>query len=231
MPITALAREIRQALDDAADPVLRQKYQRLVPGARVLGVSVPALRELAARTKKAYPELALNDTADLLDVYAKTPIREEMLVGIFLLARFGRHVEALPWKRLERWSASLDNWETCDQLAANIAARIVHAHAEHVPALLKLAKAKDPWVRRFALATSADLTHKGRGNATVAFDVCRQLLNDESPMIQTAIAWALREASKADPDATQAFLERHGARMRPRTLKEASAKLPRPRIA
>jgi hypothetical protein len=43
-----LLRELRQRILAAADADYRQSLERLVPGARIAGVRVPRLREMAA---------------------------------------------------------------------------------------------------------------------------------------------------------------------------------------
>jgi 3-methyladenine DNA glycosylase AlkD len=221
----AVAKAIGARLRALADPDLRIKYQRLVPGARVLGVSVPELRELAAQVRRDEKGLSLDDACAILDRFARAPVREHMLVGIILVSRFGRAVRAIDWSRIERWARSLDNWEACDQLASNVAAPVLDAHPELAARLAKLAASRNPWTRRFAVASAADLTHAGRGRVDVVFDICERLVDAPDPMIQTALGWALREASKADQAATLSFLETMKSRLPPRTLREAAKKM------
>ena len=173
--MAGLAGEIRQALEASADDATRRKFERIVPGAEVLGVRVPEVRAVAARIRSEHPELTLDAACALLDRFANRPIREEMLVGIFVLARFGKAVEGVRWTRIAGWTRSLDNWEVCDQLAANVAARVVHANPKYVASLTRLAAARNPWVRRFAL-----VTHRpdggGGGGAVLAQQLERRLL-------------------------------------------------------
>ncbi len=225
MTPTALAKWIRQRLDALADDATRQKYERLVPGAKVLGVSVPTLRALAAQVKKEQAGLTLDDACDLMTRLCASQVREEMFVGIFVLGRFGKSVRTIPWHRIEDWVPSLDNWETCDQLASNVASAVVAADPKLAARLVRFAKSKSRWARRFAVATAADLTHAGRGLTEPAFRVCTEVLQDEDAMVQTSIGWAIREASKADETAAFEFLIGARSRMRPRTVREASAKL------
>jgi 3-methyladenine DNA glycosylase AlkD len=48
------------------------------------------------------------------------------------------------------------------------------------------------------------------------------MVPDRAWFIQKAIAWWLRELSKHDSDAVRAFLDEHGAAMKPFSAKEAA---------
>jgi len=49
---------------------------------------------------------------------------------------------------------------------------------------------------------------------------------DRDWFIQKAIAWWLRDLSRHDPDRVRAFLDAHGAAMKPFARREAGRKLP-----
>lgn len=87
MTVGELQRTIRKRLEAEADADVRKSFERLVPGAKILGVRVPALRALAAEVKKQNPALTIDVACDLLDRLCRDRIREEVLVGTFLLAR------------------------------------------------------------------------------------------------------------------------------------------------
>lgn len=220
-----LLAEIRPRLQALADPETRKKVERSVPGAKILGVKVPELRELAKVLRARHRQMILDEACDLMDELCKERIREEILVGIFLLGRFGKRIEELPWSRLEGWLEAIDNWETCDQLASNVAGRIAGAHLEVVDRLIELTAAENPWIRRFALATASDLNHHGRSFPQQTLRVCEPLLDDPARTVSMAVGWAIREASKKDGEAVFEFLRLHRDAMPRRVLREASAKL------
>ena len=221
--------QIRRQLEALAEPEIRQKLLKLVPGANALGVAVPKLRELAKEKATAlrskHRESALDSACDLMDELSAKRCREEMLVGIFVLGRFGKALEGLAWLRLEEWVEKLDNWETCDQLASNVSGRLIVANLELVDRLIALTKAGDPWTRRFAIATASELNHRGRSHPEQALQICEPLLDDPARTVRQAVGWAIREASKKDERRVFEFLRRHRRAMRPAVLKDASGKL------
>jgi len=227
----AIANSVRAWLREAADPDCRAALETLIPGARALGVRVPVLRARAAALRREHRALPLATLADVMDSFAAGRMREEILIGAFWLARYGRALEGLPWPRIAGWVPALDNWETCDQLAMNVAARVVAADLSLVSSLRRLTGARSEWARRFALATASALNQKGRAHVAETLAICEPLVADDSPHVRKAVGWALREASRHDPAAVEAFLRAHRSRAHPGVVREGSAKLPAARRA
>jgi 3-methyladenine DNA glycosylase AlkD len=220
-----IANSIRAWLREVADPAYRVALETLIPGARALGVRVPVLRARSAVLRREHRALPLATLADVMDSFAAGRMREEILIGTFWLARYGRAVEGLPWRRLAAWIPALDNWETCDQLAMNVAARVVAADLVLVQALRRLTSARSEWARRFALATASALNQKGRVHVAETLAICAPLVADDSAHVRKAVGWALREASRHDPGAVEAFLRVHLSGAHPSVVREGSAKL------
>jgi 3-methyladenine DNA glycosylase AlkD len=217
----AILRSIRAAGDER----IRKDLMRVVPGATTVGVSVPRLRELVKEFKSAHPEMTVDSAADLMDELCGKRVREEILFGSFLLARFGKKVSSVSWERLRPWADSLDNWETCDQLASNVSGEVVAANPELVAELGLLAASANPWKRRFALATTVAMNHKGRSFSAETLRICRMLLSDSDPNVKKALGWALRElSSRAEPQVFE-FLMKSTAEMPVGLLRQASQKL------
>ena len=221
----AIANSIRAWLREAADPAYRAALETLIPGARALGVRVPVLRARAAALRREHRALPLATLADVMDSFAAGRMREEILIGAFWLARYGRALEGLPWPRNAAWIRALDNWETCDQLAMNVAAPVVAADLALVRELRRLTGARSEWARRFALATASALNQKGRVHVAETLSICAPLVADDSPHVRKALGWALREASRHDPAAVETFLRAHRSRAHASVVREGSAKL------
>jgi 3-methyladenine DNA glycosylase AlkD len=187
---------ILAAIDDLADPRRVAGILRVVPGARTNGAPVPKLRALAQRVPLAKDDASFERLCTLMDELARTRSREAMLVGAFVIGRHQRAVKSLPWSRVAGWLPSVDNWETCDQLSAEVLATMVDADPRLVKRLLMLAKSKDQWQRRLAVATAASVNQRGRSQPEVTNAVCDALSKDPSPMIRKAVAWARRELAK-----------------------------------
>lgn len=227
----AIANAVRAWLRTRTDPTCRAALETLIPGARALGVRVPVLREKAAALRREHRALPLGALADVMDSFAAGRMREEILIGSFWLGRYGKAAEGLEWRRLSAWIPALDNWETCDQLAMNVAARVVAADPTLVAELRRLTQSRSEWSRRFALATASALNQKGRAHVEETLAICAPLVADDSPHVRKAVGWALREACKHDPAAVEAFLREHRSRAHPSVVREGSAKLSAPRRA
>lgn len=215
----------RAGLAESAEPAYRAQIEKLVPGIRTIGVRVPKIRALAAGLAKDRA-LDADRAMAVLDTACAGGSRDEILLGVFLLARFKKALPVIPWPRIAGWLGAVDNWETCDQLAMTIAAPAVAANDSLLPKLKALARDRNLWARRFALATAAALTQKGRGRTDACLAVAAQLMTDKEPMVQKALAWALREASADDPAGVAALLQTHRVMLAPRVLREAAEKLP-----
>ena len=148
-----------------------------------------------------------------------------MLVGIFILGRFGKKVSQITWIRIQSWLDTLNNWETCDQLASNVVGAVVAANLTLVDQLLELTASSNPWKRRFALATASELNHKGRTHPKETFRICEPLVGDTEPTVRKALGWALKEASKHAPDQVFTFLLSHRDKIHSSALRDAAEKL------
>jgi len=217
-------RQIRGELQAAARPEVLASMQRLVPGAKMLGVRVPEIRALAAKSAKTCL-LPFETSLSLFDVLCSDAWREEVLFGIFLLARHKKHLREIPWKRIDGWLDHLDNWETCDQLASNVVAPAVAQNPTlHVP-LRELTQSGNVWRQRFAVATVASLNQHGRFFPELTLAVCQDLMATPNPAIRKALGWAIRELCKKDEDAAFDFLWEHRKELSRTLLREASEKL------
>jgi 3-methyladenine DNA glycosylase AlkD len=208
-----------------SDENVRAKLARLIPGAKATGATIPELRDLVARFRLDNQALTLEQACDLMDELCRGRVREEILFGVFLLGGYGKQLSSLPWRRLQPWLESLDNWETCDQLASNVSGTIVASNLDLVERLVALSGSEDPWKRRFALATAVELNHKGRSHPEETLRICTPLLNDPEPIVRKAVAWALKEASKKSETRVFEFLVAHKERIPASVLREASEKL------
>lgn len=156
------------------------------------GARVPALRAVAKEFRMSFEEAAA-----YLDECAPDRVREEMLVGIFSLAKWDKPVRGLPWERLAAWIQAADCLEVCDQLGANIAAVAIHAQPELRPRLRELTDSGNMWERRMALATAAAMNQGGRLHVEFAEELCVSLERDPELMIRKCVDWARRELTKA----------------------------------
>ena len=216
--------EAGRRLDRAGEDSYRQQIERLVPGIRTRGVRVPKIPALVNAFAKEFRP-PFEDCCGMLDLAATHGSRDEMLFATFLVARSKKVLVTLSWPRLTKWANAIDNWETCDQLAMAVAGPLVAADSKLVNELEALAKARKFWLRRFSVATAATLNQRGHSHPVATLAVCRHVVGDNEPMVQKALAWAIRETCKSDPALAYEFLTRHKRSMTPAVLRDAAEKL------
>jgi 3-methyladenine DNA glycosylase AlkD len=178
-------------------------------GDRFLGVTVPALRELARR----YQTLSIEDVRRLV----RSSWHEERLLGLLILTRQyaaadsrGRSaIYAFYLRNTDR----INNWDLVDASAD----RIVGAHllTRDRSCLRRLAKSDLLWERRIAMIATFHFIKRREHDDALA--VAALLVNDRHDLIQKAVGWMLREIGKRDPAIEKRFLDKHAAAM-PRTM-------------
>lgn len=222
--------EIRTSLEANSDSAYLEDIKSFAPGSgAAIGVRVPVLRAIVKAFKSEHKELTLELAAELLTEFCGRRCREEILVGVFLVASFSRSISAemLPalWQDINDWVECLDNWETCDQLAMNVAGEVVGKDPSLTKDLVLWARSDNKWRRRFAVATTTVLNQKGRRLVKETLSVCEPLMTDPDPVVQKAVGWALREATRSDENEVFAFLKRWKGKGNRKILREGSQKL------
>ena len=67
--------------------------------------------------------------------------------------------------------------------------------------------------------------HKLRTDQTRLFDYCLRRADEREFFIRKAIGWALRQYAYTEPDAVRRFIDAHGARLSPLSVREAAKNL------
>jgi 3-methyladenine DNA glycosylase AlkD len=219
-------RDIRKALSALHAPLYLKQLERLVPDVRSYGVRVPLLRKEAKECLQSHPALTFQQSCQLLDQLCADKIRDEILMGVFILACFKKDLVSLDWDKLVReWLPAIDNWETCDQMATIIAAPALYRRKDKLQRLIGLTRQQNRWYRRFALSTAVGLNQKGRQDWEITLAVCARVMADSEAIVQKAMAWALRETAKTHPKEIFDFLHANKKNMGISLLRAASAKL------
>jgi 3-methyladenine DNA glycosylase AlkD len=209
----AIHRELRRRSDPARAAALQRFFKtargEYGEGDRFLGLTVPAVRAVAAR----YQSLPLRDVEALL----QSPWHEERLFALVVLVR--QYEREMPtgrdaiYRLYRRNIDRINNWDLVDCSAG----RIVGAHlcAGRRASLRRLARSSSLWKRRIAvMATSF---HIGRGEFDETLRIARLLLDDPHDLVHKAVGWMLREVGKRNRAVEEKFLRQHAHRM-PRTM-------------
>ncbi len=220
--VSALRRELRSRLEHHIEPEYAVRITELVPTSmEMLGVRVPAIRLLAREFVADYPTIDAEKACDLYEHCLKNPCREELLFTQGILERFRRKLDPAMWDRVDTWVDHIENWEVCDQLSKHVVSTLVHKQPSLSVQLTRWVDSSNPWRRRFALATAVALNQGGKSNVQLVLDLCEPLMQEDDPVVQKAIGWALREAAKHDPKRIEVFLLNQQDSALPRIIKDA----------
>jgi len=197
-------------------------------GARVYGVRVPRLREIARNWWRAHRKIARDDLLAIVEALWAGGSREERQLAIFLLERYKRWIPDLTWTHFDRWRRDLDNWETTDGMAqwvfgrwllADPAARLHHLH--------DLIADADVWSRRLALVATVWL-NRGRKDLSfpdLTLELVDRVKDERQPMITKAVSWALRGLIPKHPKQVAAYLDANREMLPAHAVREVDNKL------
>jgi 3-methyladenine DNA glycosylase AlkD len=178
-------------------------------GDRFLGLTVPAVRALAAK----YRDASLRDLSSLLS----SPWHEERLLALLILVRQyakGSAAARLKIYRLYlRRTSRINNWDLVDSSAEHIVG--AHLRDGDRAHLLRFARSRSLWERRIAIL--ATFHYIKRGEFADTLRIARVLRDDPHDLIHKAVGWMLREVGNRSRTTEEAFLKKHAARM-PRTM-------------
>lgn len=189
-----------------------------------LGVSNEHINDLTKDWRGALDVAARIKIADGLwrsDIFEARVAAAKLLTQARL-----REDEEAAWQLIAKWYRDFDSWAIADHACAAGAKRLV-ADPSRLDRVEGWTRSEHMWTRRAALVItlpwakiktpkSAELEARARILGWAA-----SYANDPQWFIQKAIAWWLRDLSKHDPERVMAFLDAHGAAMKPFARKEA----------
>ena len=189
-----------------------------------LGVANPIINDL---TKEWRTKMDVEQRVDLADALWETDIYEARIAAAKLLAQARIKDDDDVWGLIASWVDDFESWAIADHACMAGQKRLVvdPARIDHVE---EWVKSEHMWTRRAALVITLPWT-KMNNPKPLDLEIRERVLGwaalmvpDRAWFIQKAIAWWLRELSKHDSDAVRAFLDEHGAAMKPFAAKEAA---------
>lgn len=225
--VPSLLKDIRAALESRADERIRETDAgRPRSSLKAIGVRPTTIHAVARDTLgKGRPGLDYGTAISLLDAAVARRTREEILVAIEVLERFRRDFDASLFSHLERWSSAADDVEVAEALGARIAAPALAKDPARMALVKKWARLKSLGKRRLAVLAASGLVTEGRREAGLVLDMCEHLLNEDNPVLVSAVAGLLRDTTKVDAKAVQDFLFRRSIDGNPEILRAGSENL------
>lgn len=190
---------------------------------RYLGLRVPQVETL---TDAWRAELTLDARLDLAEALWQTNIHEARIAAAKLLTQARIRPDDRAWALIRSWVPEFDAWAIADHVCIAGQKRLVTDPAR-LDTVETWTTSPRMWTRRAALVMTlpwtkmnfpkpADLEIRDR-----ILTWCAAYAPDRDWFIQKAVAWWLRDLSKHDAPRARAFLDAHGATLKPFARKEA----------
>lgn len=193
-----------------------------------LGVRVPVIDAMARDWRQ---NLTLDARLELAASLWDSNVHEGCVAAAKLLTQARiRPDDSGAWALIAGWAIGFDSWALADHACAAGARRLV-ADPTRVEQVASWTSHENMWTRRAALVITlpwARLNHPSADDLAIRERVLNwaaDYVPDRDWFIQKAIATWLRELSKHDRARTVAFLDTHGAAMKPFAAREAAAHL------
>ena len=214
----AFAAALRDGLRDLSDPEYLEGQRRIAPGIGALfGVRWPLIEAV----KRGFRESTRRERTGGWLFIADRLLREEELeprwFAFGLLERLIADDPERTWQLLRRAAREAGDWITVDSLAHPVGKGIL-AESYRWAELEQLVYSPSRWERRLigsTIATTPFIDHRLGRQPDIArhgLDLIGQLLGDDEPDVQKALAWALRSLTLVDRGAVAAFCERESIR-------------------
>jgi 3-methyladenine DNA glycosylase AlkD len=193
----AFVASLGAAFDELADPVYLDGARRIAPGIGALhGVRWPLIEAI----KRGFRRETRHD-----------PTLEEHWFAFALLERLVIDDTERAWQLLRRASQEAGDWITVDSLAHPVGRGIL-LEAYRWAELEQLVFSPSRWERRLVGSAIATMPHldrrRGRDPEVVrhGLQLIGDLIGDNEPDVQKALAWALRALAQIDRPTTTRFL-------------------------
>jgi len=193
-----------------------------------LGVSNPVLNDL---TKGWRQDLDVATRVAVAGGLWTSDIYEARLAAAKLLTQARIRPDDAVWALIASWVPQFDSWAIADH-ACMAGQRRLLANPSRLDQVENWTTSDHMWTRRAALVMTLPWTKQNfpKPEDAVARDRilgwAASYVPDQQWFVQKAIAWWVRELGKHDAPRARAFLDRHGAGMKPFAAAEAARYLP-----
>ena len=164
------------------------------------------LRKVARRFRRTivaeYSQPYLLQVAD--ELFAGE-VLDEKNFAVMLLEGMTAQFGPAEFKLFETWIGHITSWADHDALVHYLVGPMVATDDRYLARLPRWARKKDVWHRRAAAVSLIHSTRQHKHFEKIQ-DITKLLLSSDNDMVQKGLGWLLREAAKANPDQTVAYL-------------------------
>jgi 3-methyladenine DNA glycosylase AlkD len=206
------ARVLSDGLAALADRDYLAGQRRIAPGIGELhGVRWPLIEAVKRGFRESTRRERTSGWLFIADRLLREPRLEARWFAFGLLERLIVDDTERAWQLVRRAARDAGDWITVDSLAHPVGTGILN-EAYRWAELEQLVYSPSRWERRLVGSTIATIPYidRRRGRqpevATHGLGLIRELIGDNEPDVQKALAWALRSMAAVDPRATTDFL-------------------------
>lgn len=228
-PPAYIARHIRTVLKtggSAPHPIEVQKFFKHEVQSR--GWYTAELRKVARRFRRAIlAEHGLPYLLLVADQLFNGEVLEEKIFAVLLLEGMTNQFVRREFEFFESWLNRVSSWADHDGLVHYLIGPMVAADDTYLPRVSRWAKKKSQWHQRAAAVSLIHSTRRHK-NFNHIQRISEVLLSSDDEMVQKGLGWLLREAAKANPEQTVAYLLTIRDRAPRLVLRTACETLPTP---
>jgi len=194
-----------------------------------LGVPNPVLNDLTKAWRK---DMSLSERIEAASSLWKSNTHEGRIAAGKLLTQARIKDDAEVWDLIVSWVPDFDAWAIADH-ACSAGSRRLMADPVRLNEVEGWTQSEHLWTKRAALVITLPFTKSNfpseieKEARSRILGWCAEYVSDPEWFIQKAVAWWVRDLSKHDPLRAQAFLEGHGASMKPFAYNDARRMLDR----
>lgn len=206
-PPSYIAAHIRRVLIDGGSAPHTIEVQRFFKHeVKSRGWRTPELRELAKRFRRTIlVEGGLSYLIQVADQLFAGEVVEEKAFAVLLLEGMTPQFGPQEFKLFESWLDRITSWADHDGLVHYLIGPMVVSNDRYLSRLTVWAKGKSVWHRRAAAVALIQSTRQHKNFEHVRA-MTELLLESSDDMVQKGLGWLLREAAKANPEETVAYL-------------------------
>ena len=135
--------------------------------------------------------------------------RDERLIVISAIGKMSRKNYNKTKEFVLKILEDISDWEICDQLALKTMVNLAVSNREDTFSLLnRWIESPNKWLRRLAVATIPPYIRARNEESMFCLEFLDKTMKEKDKDVKKAVAWALREISKKDPEAVFNFLMR-----------------------
>ena len=162
---------------------------------------VPEIKILA---KKLHDEYDLNEFYKVFNRFWKSGYHSERSLAISTLQLYNEEFNLDTWKFLKTKLKDIKSWDKADIISFSIIGEILLKNPELREEIIKMARAKNAWVKRMALMSLIPLIRNN--DVDFAFEIARINLEDKLKPVQEATGLVLKEIGDKKPSLAKKFI-------------------------